>query len=124
MTFHVHILGICGYATSGAALLARERGDTVTGSDDFAYPPVTDVITAAGIEVAKVNPAFRPKYTFAAVNTNVIKTPNTRERSDSSVPASALLGVRLIMGLTSAEGARGVAPAFIARYPSIFSRDG
>ncbi|HWW10629.1 MAG TPA: Mur ligase family protein [Candidatus Acidoferrales bacterium] len=52
MTFHVHILGICGYATSGAALLARERGDTVTGSDDFAYPPVTDIITAAGIEWA------------------------------------------------------------------------
>ena len=50
MTRHVHFLGICGYATSGAALLARAQGDRVTGSDDFAYPPVTDVVTAAGIE--------------------------------------------------------------------------
>ncbi|MBV9100870.1 MAG: hypothetical protein JO198_07485 [Candidatus Dormibacteraeota bacterium] len=49
MTRHVHILGICGYATSGAALLALQRGDRVTGSDDFAYPPVTDVISDAGI---------------------------------------------------------------------------
>src|SRR6266404_486287 len=54
-------------------------------------------ITAAGIDVAKVNPAFRPKYTFAAVNTSVIKTPNTSERSDSSVPTSARLGVKLIV---------------------------
>lgn len=47
---HVHVLGICGYATSGAALLALEAGDRVTGSDDHAYPPMSDVITAAGIE--------------------------------------------------------------------------
>ncbi len=46
---HVHVLGICGYATSGAALLARERGDFVTGSDEHAYPPVTDILNRAGI---------------------------------------------------------------------------
>lgn len=50
MTRHVHVLGICGYASSGAAMLALEAGDRVTGSDDHAYPPVSDVITAAGIE--------------------------------------------------------------------------
>lgn len=49
MTRHVHFLGICGYATSGAALLAVQQGDRVTGSDDFAYPPVSDMVTAAGI---------------------------------------------------------------------------
>jgi len=46
---HVHVLGICGYATFGAATLARERGDRVTGSDDHAYPPMSDAVTAAGI---------------------------------------------------------------------------
>src|SRR5438477_12691188 len=50
MTRHVHVLGICGYAASGAAMLARQAGDRVTGSDDFAYPPVSDAVTAAGIE--------------------------------------------------------------------------
>jgi UDP-N-acetylmuramate--L-alanine ligase len=50
MSRHVHFLGICGYATSGAALLARLLGDRVTGSDDFAYPPVSDIVSAAGIE--------------------------------------------------------------------------
>jgi UDP-N-acetylmuramate--L-alanine ligase len=46
---HVHFLGICGYAVSGAALLAQQRGDRVTGSDEQAYPPVSDIVTAAGI---------------------------------------------------------------------------
>ena len=45
----MHFLGICGYATCGAAMLALEAGDTVTGSDDFAYPPMSDVVTDAGI---------------------------------------------------------------------------
>src|SRR6202040_688931 len=66
-------------------------------------------ITAAGIDVAKVNPAFRPKYTFAAVKTSVIKTPSTSERSDSSVPTSALFGIKLIVRLLYPIG-RGAAP--------------
>lgn len=49
MSRHVHFLGICGYAVSGAALLARDQGWEVTGSDDAAYPPTTDILTAAGI---------------------------------------------------------------------------
>jgi UDP-N-acetylmuramate--L-alanine ligase len=50
MTGHVHFLGICGYAVSGAALVAREQGWTVSGSDDQAYPPTTDILTAAAID--------------------------------------------------------------------------
>jgi UDP-N-acetylmuramate: L-alanyl-gamma-D-glutamyl-meso-diaminopimelate ligase len=50
MTEHVHFLGICGYAVSGAALVAREQGWRVSGSDDEAYPPTTDILTAAGID--------------------------------------------------------------------------
>ena len=42
-------------------------------------------ITAAGIEVAKVRPALRPKNTFAAVNTRVITTPMIRPRTVNSV---------------------------------------
>jgi len=46
---HVHFLGICGYAVSGAALLAQQLGYVVSGSDEDAYPPTTDTLTAAGI---------------------------------------------------------------------------
>ncbi|HZB97290.1 MAG TPA: Mur ligase domain-containing protein, partial [Candidatus Sulfotelmatobacter sp.] len=47
---HVHFLGICGYAVSGAALLAQQLGCRVTGSDEHTYPPVSDLVTRAGIE--------------------------------------------------------------------------
>ncbi len=49
MTRHVHVLGVCGYAAGGAAMLALAEGDRVTGSDDQAYPPMSDVIAQAGI---------------------------------------------------------------------------
>src|SRR5574337_1231048 len=41
-------------------------------------------ITAAGIEVENVRPAFNPKYTFAAVNTIVIAMPMITPRTVSS----------------------------------------
>lgn len=50
MSRHVHFLGICGYAVSGAALVARQQGWRVSGSDDAAYPPTTDILTAAGVD--------------------------------------------------------------------------
>ncbi|HXA29623.1 MAG TPA: UDP-N-acetylmuramate--L-alanine ligase [Candidatus Angelobacter sp.] len=49
-TRHVHFLGICGYAVSGAALMAQQLGYLVTGSDEDAYPPTTDTLARAGIQ--------------------------------------------------------------------------
>ncbi len=46
-------------------------------------------ITAAGIDVAKVRPAFRPKNTLAAVNTSVITMPMIRPRRVSSARGAA-----------------------------------
>lgn len=48
--FHVHILGICGYTTSGLALMAKDLGYRVTGSDENAYPPATEILDQNGIE--------------------------------------------------------------------------
>ncbi len=45
----IHFLGICGYAVSGLALVARELGHQVSGSDQDAYPPTTDLLKEAGI---------------------------------------------------------------------------
>ncbi len=46
---HLHILGICGTFMGGLALLARELGHTVTGSDAGVYPPMSSQLEAAGI---------------------------------------------------------------------------
>jgi UDP-N-acetylmuramate: L-alanyl-gamma-D-glutamyl-meso-diaminopimelate ligase len=48
---HIHILGICGTFMGGIALLARELGYKVTGSDESVYPPMSTQLQAAGIEL-------------------------------------------------------------------------
>jgi len=48
---HWHCLGICGYAVSGLALIARAAGRRVTGSDQDAYPPTTEILRSAGVPV-------------------------------------------------------------------------
>lgn len=48
---HIHILGICGTFMAGLALLARESGFHVSGSDAKAYPPMSEQLKAAGIEI-------------------------------------------------------------------------
>ncbi len=45
----IHILGICGTFMGGVALLAREMGFEVSGSDANVYPPMSDQLAAAGI---------------------------------------------------------------------------
>src|SRR6266496_415259 len=48
-------------------------------------------ITAAGIEVEKVRPALRPKYTLAAVKTNVMMIPMISPRTVSSLRIFAVM---------------------------------
>lgn len=46
---HLHILGLSGTFMSALALIAREAGFQVTGSDAHCYPPVSDLLMANGI---------------------------------------------------------------------------
>lgn len=48
---HIHILGICGTFMGGLALLARELGYEVSGSDAGVYPPMSTQLEAAGIHL-------------------------------------------------------------------------
>ncbi|MCE1240722.1 MAG: UDP-N-acetylmuramate:L-alanyl-gamma-D-glutamyl-meso-diaminopimelate ligase [Azonexaceae bacterium] len=48
---HIHILGICGTFMGGIAQLAVAAGHRVTGCDANVYPPMSDQLRAAGIEL-------------------------------------------------------------------------
>ncbi len=48
----VHILGICGTLMGSIALLARELGHNVTGTDENVYPPMSTQLEEAGIELS------------------------------------------------------------------------
>ncbi|MBI2606223.1 MAG: hypothetical protein HYW49_09110 [Deltaproteobacteria bacterium] len=55
----IHVLGVAGTLMAPFAAFLRSKGVTVTGSDQNIYPPMSDVLKGAGIEV------FAP---FAAAN--------------------------------------------------------
>lgn len=46
---HIHILGICGTFMGSLAVLAKELGHKVTGSDANVYPPMSTQLEAQGI---------------------------------------------------------------------------
>lgn len=48
---HIHILGICGTFMGGVAILARQLGHRVTGSDANVYPPMSTLLDSQGIEI-------------------------------------------------------------------------
>ena len=48
---HIHILGICGTFMGGVAMIARELGYKVTGSDTNVYPPMSSFLETHGIEI-------------------------------------------------------------------------
>ncbi|HZS43096.1 MAG TPA: Mur ligase family protein [Candidatus Paceibacterota bacterium] len=45
----IHLTGVCGTAMGSLAGLLKEAGYEVTGSDEAAYPPMSDQIVALGI---------------------------------------------------------------------------
>ncbi len=50
---HIHILGICGTFMGGIALLAKQAGHTVSGSDENVYPPMSTQLEQQGITLCE-----------------------------------------------------------------------
>lgn len=55
---HIHILGICGTFMGGLAILARQLGHAVTGSDQNVYPPMSTQLQEHGIDLYS---GYRPE---------------------------------------------------------------
>jgi len=66
---HIHILGICGTFMGGVAMLARQLGHKVTGSDANVYPPMSTMLESQGIDIIQgFDPAqFEPKPDLVVV---------------------------------------------------------
>lgn len=74
---HIHILGISGTFMSGLAVLARENGDQVSGSDMNIYPPMSTQLSQQGISVTeKYDPTSLPDHIDCVIVGNVIKRGN------------------------------------------------
>lgn len=62
---HIHIIGVCGTLMGAFAAFLRRQGVRVTGSDQNVYPPMSDVLKDAGVEL------FSP---YAEANLDLIKS--------------------------------------------------
>jgi UDP-N-acetylmuramate: L-alanyl-gamma-D-glutamyl-meso-diaminopimelate ligase len=70
----IHILGICGTFMGGIALLAREKGHQVTGSDTNVYPPMSTMLAEQGVDIMQgYQPQDLPEDADAIVVGNVMK---------------------------------------------------
>lgn len=56
---HIHILGVCGTFMGSLALLAKELGHRVTGSDANVYPPMSTQLEEQGIELLQ---GYHPEH--------------------------------------------------------------
>jgi UDP-N-acetylmuramate: L-alanyl-gamma-D-glutamyl-meso-diaminopimelate ligase len=72
---HIHILGICGTFMGGIALLARQAGHTVTGSDASVYPPMSTQLEEAGITLME---GYEPEHLQPAPDTVVVGNAMSR----------------------------------------------
>ncbi|MDH5612666.1 MAG: UDP-N-acetylmuramate:L-alanyl-gamma-D-glutamyl-meso-diaminopimelate ligase [Gammaproteobacteria bacterium] len=66
---HIHILGICGTFMGGIAVLARQAGHTVSGSDENVYPPMSTQLEEQGITL---NVGYKPENIPADVDQVVV----------------------------------------------------
>ena len=58
---HVHILGICGTFMGSLAIIAKQLGYRVSGSDANVYPPMSTQLEELGIELME---GFRPEHLY------------------------------------------------------------
>lgn len=90
---HIHILGICGTFMGSLAQLARELGHKVTGSDTAIYPPMSDQLRAAGIEIME---GYDPKHLQPAPDLVVVG--NAMSRGNAAVEYVLNQGLRYTSG--------------------------
>lgn len=74
-------MGICGTAMGNAALLLREQGHDVCGSDSGIYPPMSDVLASAGIQAFDGYDADR----IAQLKPNLVVVGNVISRGNIEV---------------------------------------
>jgi len=89
----IHILGICGTFMGGLALLARESGVEVEGSDANVYPPMSTQLEAQGISLKQ---GYRAAHLDPAPDQVVVG--NAMSRGNEAVEQVLNRGMRYTSG--------------------------
>jgi UDP-N-acetylmuramate: L-alanyl-gamma-D-glutamyl-meso-diaminopimelate ligase len=79
---HLHFIGICGTAMGSVAAALKERGFTVTGSDERVYPPMSTFLEDRGVKLME---GYKPENIPA--NADLIVVGNAISRGNTEVEA-------------------------------------
>ena len=90
---HIHILGICGTFMGGLALIARELGYQVSGSDQNVYPPMSTQLGQQGINLME---GYRPENLDC--NPDLVVIGNALSRGNPEVEAVLNRGLDYVSG--------------------------
>ncbi len=90
---HIHILGICGTFMGGLALIARELGYQVSGSDQNVYPPMSTQLEQQGIQLMNGYKAEN-----LDCNPDLVVIGNAMSRGNAEVEAVLNKGLKYISG--------------------------
>lgn len=90
---HIHFLGICGTFMGSLAVLAKQLGYRVTGSDQNVYPPMSTQLEAQGIKLIQ---GFDPEQLSPAPDMVVVG--NAMSRGNPCVEAVLNLGLPYTSG--------------------------
>jgi UDP-N-acetylmuramate: L-alanyl-gamma-D-glutamyl-meso-diaminopimelate ligase len=77
----IYFMGICGTAMGNAALLTRAAGNEVMGSDTNVYPPMSTVLSEAGIAVHE---GYDPER-LQTLKPDIVVIGNAMSRGNSEV---------------------------------------
>ncbi len=91
--FHIHILGICGTFMGGLALIARELGYQVSGSDQNVYPPMSTQLEEQGIQLMNGYKAEN-----LSCKPDLVVIGNAMSRGNEEVEAVLNQGLKYISG--------------------------
>lgn len=89
----IHILGICGTFMGGLALIAKQQGHEVSGSDEAVYPPMSTMLEENGIKVLQ---GYDAKHLEPAPDCVVIG--NALSRGNKAVEQVLARGLPYISG--------------------------
>jgi UDP-N-acetylmuramate: L-alanyl-gamma-D-glutamyl-meso-diaminopimelate ligase len=81
----VHFIGICGTAMATLAVMLKERGIDVRGSDDHAYPPMSELLEQHGI---KPFDGYKAEHVSTETDTVVIGNAVSRGNPEVEVVLS------------------------------------
>lgn len=89
----LHILGVCGTFMSGVAILAKQAGHDVTGSDMNVYPPMSTQLTQQGIPLLEGYDA-----SHIAPDVDVVIVGNVIRRGNPAIEHVMANGIPYISG--------------------------